>query len=324
MTPESSFSVYPCSVKLAEINQLEKIMSFTLLTRHQGLLMFVLSVIALGVSLCVFNGEAKYLGDIEWLDIIGEGSVMLLTFCWIGAVMISRPPGKVTSLLVVGLTLFSFSALLDVFDEFIFYHTAGMWLSLVESIPAAIGMVVMSIALYWWHQEQLALNKQLQRRELWYRSHDQIDVVTQLYRADYWRSRAIELQEQGIPAAVVVIDINDFSQFNLRYGHAEGDRFLREISQLIVMNLRAVDLACRYAGDRFVILMPEIEPQGAMELAQQLEQCIRNVAFKSGGQTTAIFHSVRSACSQLNQTCTLASLMAGLNRQLDESSQQVA
>ena len=134
----------------------------------------------------------------------------------------------------------------------------------------------------------------------------------------------MELQEQGIQAAVVVLDINDFSQFNLRYGHAEGDRFLREISQLIVMNLRAVDLACRYAGDRFVILMPEIAIAEANEFACQLECSIRNVAFKSGGQTTAIFHSVRSVCSQLQQQVTLAEMMAGLNRHLDETSQQVA
>ena len=238
--------------------------------------------------------------------------------------MISRPPGRVTVLLVAGLSFFNFSAMLDVFDEFTFYSDAAHWLSVVESIPAAMGMIVMSIALYCWHQEQLALNKQLQRREMWYRAHDQIDVITQLYRADYWRARAMELQEQGVKAAVVILDINDFSQFNLRYGHAEGDRFLKEISQLIVMNLRAVDLACRYAGDRFVILMPEIAADEASEFAGQLECSIRNVAFRSGGQTTAIFHSVRSVSAQLQQQVTLAEMMAGLNRQLDETSRQAA
>ncbi|WP_296043357.1 GGDEF domain-containing protein [uncultured Alteromonas sp.] len=299
-------------------------MDFSLLTRHRGLLAFVLLVSGLAVTLCVTNGQLKELGEVEWLDVVGEGSICLLTLCWMTAVMISRPPGQVTGLLVAGLSFFNFSAMLDLFDEFTFYSDAAHWLSVVESIPAALGMIVMTIALYLWHQEQLALNKQLQRREMWYRAHDQIDVITQLYRADYWRARAMELQEQGIQAAVVVLDINDFSQFNLRYGHAEGDRFLREISQLIVMNLRAVDLACRYAGDRFVILMPEIAIAEANEFACQLECSIRNVAFKSGGQTTAIFHSVRSVCSQLQQQVTLAEMMAGLNRQLDETSQQVA
>lgn len=299
-------------------------MDFSLLTRHKGLLAFVVFVLGLAVALCVANGQLKDMAEVEWLDVVGEGSIGLLTLCWITVVMISRPPGTVTVLLVAGLSLFNFSALLDVFDEFSFYSDAAHWLSVVESIPAALGMFVMSIALYLWHQEQLALNKQLQRREMWYRAHHQIDVITQLYRADYWRARAMELQEQGEKAAVVVLDINDFSRFNLHYGHAEGDRFLREISQLIVMNLRAVDLACRYAGDRFVILMPAIAAEEAGEFARQLECSIRNVAFKSGGKTTAIFHSVRSVCGQLKQQSSLAEMMAGLNRQLDETSQQVA
>ena len=299
-------------------------MDFSLLTRHRGLLAFVMLVLGLALTLCVTNGQLKDIAEVEWLDVVGEGSICLLTLCWITAVMISRPPGKVTALLVAGLSFFNFSAMLDVFDEFTFYSDAAHWLSVVESIPAAMGMIVMSMALYWWHQEQLALNKQLQRREMWYRAHDQIDVITQLYRADYWRARAMELQEQGVNAAVVVLDINDFSQFNLRYGHAEGDRFLKEISQLIVMNLRAVDLACRYAGDRFVILMPEIAANEAREFALQLECSIRNVAFRSGGQTTAIFHSVRSVSAQLQQQVTLAEMMAGLNRQLDETSRQAA
>ncbi|HBY40140.1 MAG TPA: GGDEF domain-containing protein, partial [Alteromonas sp.] len=204
-------------------------MNFSLLFRHQGLLAFVVVILTLAMTLCTLHGELKPMTSIEWLDVVGEGSVCLLTLCWIFAVMISRPPGQVTTLLVVGLTLFSFSALLDVIDEFTHYSNAATWLSLVESIPAAVGMVVMSYALYLWHQEQLALNRQLQRRELWYRSHEQIDVITQLYRADYWRDRASTLQEQGVDASVIVLDINDFSEFNLRYGHQEGDRFLREI-----------------------------------------------------------------------------------------------
>ncbi|MDC8832348.1 GGDEF domain-containing protein [Alteromonas gilva] len=297
-------------------------MNFSLLTRHQGLLAFVLSIIGSAIALSVINGELKPVADIEWLDVVGEGSIGLLTLCWILVVMISRPPGKVTGMLVAGISLFNFSTLLDVFDEFTYYPPSADWVSVVEPIPAAIGMVVMSYALYLWHQEQLALNRQLQRREMWYRAHDQIDAITQLYCANYWRARATELQEQNVQTSIVVLDINDFAQFNVRYGHAEGDRFLREISQLILMNLRTVDLACRYAGDRFVILMPEISQRDAAEFAAQLECSIRNVAFKSGGQTTAIFHSVRSVCGVLDQQLSLTELMTALNRQLDQTSQQ--
>ena len=91
-------------------------MDFSLLTRHRGLLAFVMLVLGLALTLCVTNGQLKDIAEVEWLDVVGEGSICLLTLCWITAVMISRPPGKVTALLVAGLSFFNFSAMLDVFD----------------------------------------------------------------------------------------------------------------------------------------------------------------------------------------------------------------
>lgn len=299
-------------------------MNLTLLMRHTSLLGVSFGVLVLACLLCFINGSLKPADAIEWLDVVGEGSVAVLTMIWIVAVLTSRPPGKVTSLLVVGLSCFMFSALLDVFDEFNHYNQAAMWLSMVESVPAGLGMIIMSLALYLWHQEQLALNRQLQRRELWYRSHDQIDVITQLYRADYWRARAQELQEQGISASVIILDINNFSQFNQQYGQQEGDRFLREIAQLILMNLRAVDLACRYAGDRFVLLLPEIAPEEARRLAEQLQQSVRHVAFKAGHGTTAIFQSVRVVAGPLDNENRLNDILARMNQKIDEMAVNVA
>jgi len=50
----------------------------------------------------------------------------------------------------------------------------------------------------------------------------------------------------------------NFSFVNRQYGIVEGDRILREIAHLLLMNIRKTDLVCRYAGDRFVILLPNI------------------------------------------------------------------
>ena len=66
---------------------------------------------------------------------------------------------------------------------------------MIESYPAAVGMVVMTAALYQWHLEQRALNLQLRRREWDYRDHDKIDPITQLYRAEYWKEQIQKLQQ---------------------------------------------------------------------------------------------------------------------------------
>lgn len=299
-------------------------MNFSMLWRHRGLMLFWLLGLIVSTGVAWSYGTVKALSLVEWTDVLGEGCVALLTILWVFSALASRPPGQVTRMLVIGLTCFMCSAMLDVFDEFLSYPDTEGWISMVESMPAAVGMVIMSVALYLWHLEQLALNRQLQRRELVHRNHDKIDVITQLYRADYWRDRVCEIQQSGQSCAIVILDINNFSNFNRQFGDTEGDRYLREIAQLILMNLRANDLACRYAGDRFVVLLPNTDIHQANELAGQLVTSIAHVAFKSGENAATVFHSIRTACHALLAQDDLTQVMSALNQQLDEEARCAA
>lgn len=281
---------------------------------------FTLLVIVLATTLAVYFGEPKYWADVAWVDVLGEGSLAVVLLAWIITLLVGRPPGHVTSLLLVGLNALWFTCLLDLCDEFFSYSNTAHWLSLIESIPAAIGMIIVSVGFVEWHREQQAVNRQLWRRELNFRSHHQIDGVTQLYRADYWRARAQEVQEQGKDASIIVIDINDFARVNSQFGRQEGDRFLREISNVILMHLRAIDLASRYAGDRFVILLPALDPDSAEQMMADILASIRHIAFKAGDQTTSVFHSARGQVNRLRSSEPLDPLLAQMNRQLDGES----
>jgi len=294
-------------------------MNFSLINRHQGLISLVAACISISVSLSFGLGELKNWAQIAWLDVLGEGSVALLSIVWIVAIMASRPPGKVTTALVLGLSCFLFSALLDWFDEFVHYQAAAEGLSIIESLPAAIGMVIMSYALYQWHQEQLALNRQLHRRESGVRRHDQIDFITQLYRADYMRGQ-IDTQlrtKDGSHFSIVMLDIDHFDGFNRRYGTVEGDRLLREMSELILMNLRNTDLACRYAGDRFILLLPNTELRTAHELAEQIQKSISHLAFKPESQATAVYHTLSYAAEMARPNDAVDSIISRVNHDLD-------
>ena len=217
-----------------------------------------------------------------------------------------------------------FSALLDLLDEFLKYPATADYLSMIESIPAAIGMVIMSAALYLWHQEQLVLNQQLRRKEWDSRSHEQVDPITQLYRGDYWKQCTQAMLNADKSACVVVLDINDFSQFNLRYGQQEGDRFLKEVAQLLVMHLRDCDLACRYAGDRFALLLPGMDRQDASHLIAQICTSIRHLAFRCNSQTTAVFNSARAVQAQLGPGMALPAVLSRMHEQLDALPTKVA
>ncbi|WP_286234326.1 diguanylate cyclase domain-containing protein [Thalassotalea sediminis] len=299
-------------------------MNFTLIFRHRGLLAYCLICLTIPLCLSLYFGDAKQQSDYKWTDIIGEGSVALLTIFWLFTALASRPPGKVTRLLVLGLACFMFSSLLDLLDEFFRYQTSVNWLSVVESFPAAVGMIIMTAALYHWHLEQMALNKQLQRRELAYRAVDKIDMITQLYRADYWRERVKEHQRKQQTSAIIALDINNFTHLNAKFGNREGDRLLHEIAHLILMNLRPIDLACRYAGDRFIVLLPNADQTFAQEMASQIEHSIKHVAFRSNEQTTAFFQSVRTAFTILTPSDDLKAELTKINIQLDNESSSLS
>ncbi len=272
---------------------------------------------SIAVYLSLSHGVLRPAAEINWFDVLGEGCVLLFALTWIVAAIISRPPGRVTTLLVAGLNCFAFTALLDFLDESMSYSAAHEWLSMLESMPAAFGMVVMSAALIGWHKEQKALNRQLERREWSYRNHEQIDPVTQLYQADYWRARVNDAKSHQLSGCVMMLDINRFSSFNENHGYQEGDRFLQDIARLLIMHVRASDLVCRFAGDRFVFLMPELSCESATRLATDIQVSIRHLAFKCGANTTALFQSARVSVLNINDGTNADNLLCMLQSRLN-------
>ena len=61
---------------------------------------------------------------------------------------------------------------------------------------------------------------------------------------------------ESVPLSIMMIDVDDFKLLNDTLGHAAGDAFLRSLGQLVRSTLRETDLAFRYGGDEFVILLP--------------------------------------------------------------------
>ncbi|MGB3340853.1 MAG: diguanylate cyclase [bacterium] len=70
--------------------------------------------------------------------------------------------------------------------------------------------------------------------------------------------------------AVLMLDIDDFRNINNNFGHLEGDKVLIEFSHLLNVNIREVDSLVRYGGDEYLILMPNTDENGVIELAQRI------------------------------------------------------
>ncbi|MBV2129085.1 GGDEF domain-containing protein [Arsukibacterium indicum] len=229
-----------------------------------------------GLLLAVNTGEAKAGNQFDWLDVLGEGTTLLVACGWLGLIISSRPTGRVTEWLYYGSLLLVYSYFLDLLDEFIRYPDHIRLMSWLESLPAPVGMLVLTYGLVGWHREQRAINRQLRGRELYLRDHQLIDPLTQLYGMEYLKAvlqREIELhQSQQSSLSMLVLDINNFSGFNRRCGMAAGDAYLGRLSELLTNQLRHSDVICRYAGDRFIALLPATALPQAQIMAQHLRQ----------------------------------------------------
>ena len=122
-----------------------------------------------------------------------------------------------------------------------------------------------------------------------------VDSLTGLYLRDTFFRR---LQEEHARArrydgayALLMIDLDGFKSINDREGHLAGDRFLRAAGAEIRSRLRGADLACRYGGDEFCVLLPETDLDGSKPIAERLRAAIADlvVDLDSG--------SVRTTCS---------------------------
>jgi two-component system, cell cycle response regulator len=118
------------------------------------------------------------------------------------------------------------------------------------------------------------------------------DALTGLFNRRYMESHLGTLLEQaasrGKPLAALVIDIDYFKAINDTHGHDAGDDVLRDFALRIKRSIRGIDLACRYGGEEFVIVMPETDMAVAAMVAERLRRRIAGEPFAIQQGTKAI------------------------------------
>ncbi len=86
---------------------------------------------------------------------------------------------------------------------------------------------------------------------------------------------------------VVMLDLDRFKSFNDAFGHAAGDTLLRELGAFIRAHLRGEDIACRYGGEEFTLILPDADLDQTRARAEQLRQGARHLTVLHHGQTLA-------------------------------------
>ncbi|MDR3566835.1 MAG: GGDEF domain-containing protein [Syntrophobacteraceae bacterium] len=84
-------------------------------------------------------------------------------------------------------------------------------------------------------------------------------------------------KRQGLAVAVFMLDIDHFKVFNDTYGHDAGDILLSEVGSLLKNSIRAEDVACRYGGEEFIIILPAVSKDMAMERAENIRGMVSKI-----------------------------------------------
>jgi diguanylate cyclase (GGDEF)-like protein len=107
------------------------------------------------------------------------------------------------------------------------------------------------------------------------------DPLTGLFNRRYMEetldleTRRAVRKEQSI--GVIMLDIDHFKLFNDRFGHAAGDELLRSLAALTLAHLRGGDIACRYGGEEFLLILPEATLEAGMRRAEDLRERVKSL-----------------------------------------------
>ncbi len=82
---------------------------------------------------------------------------------------------------------------------------------------------------------------------------------------------------RDMPLGIVMLDIDHFKRFNDTFGHAAGDALLRELGTFLLTHLRAEDIACRYGGEEFALILAEASLESTRQRAEQLRNEVKNL-----------------------------------------------
>lgn len=110
------------------------------------------------------------------------------------------------------------------------------------------------------------------------------DGLTGLYNRHYLNNHLDNMVRQSLnnnkPMSIIILDMDHFKEVNDNYGHDIGDEVLKQIADTIIRSIRSSDLAARFGGEEFVVLMPETSNQQANEAAERIRKAMESTPIR--------------------------------------------
>jgi len=130
------------------------------------------------------------------------------------------------------------------------------------------------------------------------------DALTGLYNRHYLNSHLGNMVKQSLKnnksLALMMMDMDHFKSVNDTYGHDVGDMILKQLAALIIESSRSAELAARFGGEEFVVLMPETDEQSAIQAAERIRALIETTPFKINDKGDTINKTLSIGVSSLH------------------------
>jgi diguanylate cyclase (GGDEF)-like protein len=119
------------------------------------------------------------------------------------------------------------------------------------------------------------------------------DALTGLFNRrkflEIYNSSLLTMEQRDNEMSLIILDIDYFKKINDTFGHSAGDGVLIQISHALLKNLRNIDMVCRWGGEEFVVLLPAVDLNNAMFLAEKLRCSIELTEIDTVGRVSASF-----------------------------------
>jgi diguanylate cyclase (GGDEF)-like protein/putative nucleotidyltransferase with HDIG domain len=116
------------------------------------------------------------------------------------------------------------------------------------------------------------------------------DVLTGLRNARYFTTvverAVVRAEASSVPFSILMLDLDNFKKINDSFGHVFGNEVLKSLGNTVDSVLRDKDVVARYAGDEFVVLLPDTDKSSAKHIAQRLSAAISEMSLTHIGETT--------------------------------------
>jgi len=187
----------------------------------------------------------------------------------------------------------------------------GLVLVMLIAVLVVFGLIVLSQL-----RQRVAMEKEVRKAHQAMREMALTDSLTELGNRRHLDISLIDeirlAKRQGSSLALIMLDIDYFKRFNDRYGHAAGDDCLRQVASAIRQAVeRPGDLAVRYGGEEFTVLLPNTDRMGATMVVQRIFDAIRSLPIEHSehplGHVTA--SAGMTSCQPSIEDVTPASLI---------------